>query len=269
MTATVERRGVRIGRRHVEFAGGPAAYLDRGEGGVPLLLVHGFGGDALTWQFNLMALAADRRVVAVDLPGHGESTMDAGTGEVAVLADWLARLIDALGLGRVDLVGHSLGARVALDLAARHRERARRLTLLACAGLGSAVEIDFLRAMRGVRTMEAAGAAVDRLFGVPSPYRDSFAKALLARMSDPASEAPLAAMLERTWEAVQARQGFDWSRLDAPAQLVWGTADGIVPPPAQGDLPPHLPVHLLPGVGHMPHVEAAGRVNALIKDFHS
>lgn len=57
-------------------------YFERGEGGVPLVLVHGFGGDLNNWMFNHEALAAGRRVIALDLPGHGESTKQLVRGDL-------------------------------------------------------------------------------------------------------------------------------------------------------------------------------------------
>ena len=263
------RQGLRLGRRRVEFPGGPAAFLERGSGGVPLLLVHGFGGDALSWQFNLTALAADRRVLAVDLPGHGESTDDPGGGGIDDLADWLARFMDAAGLAVADVVGHSMGARIALSLAGRHPGRVRRMTLLACAGLGASVDLGFLGAMRAVATREEALAAVDRLFGSPFPHREAFAKALLSRMGEPAAAAALGTILEHSAAAIRAGGAFAWERLAVPAQLVWGTADTVVPPPDPAAVPGRIPLHRLDGIGHMPHVEAASRVNALIKEFHA
>jgi pyruvate dehydrogenase E2 component (dihydrolipoamide acetyltransferase) len=58
----------------------PLRYLKRGEGGEPMLLIHGFGGDLNNWLFNHEALAADREGMRLDLPGHGESTKDVGEG---------------------------------------------------------------------------------------------------------------------------------------------------------------------------------------------
>lgn len=267
LAAPVTRPSLRLGRRHVDFPGGPAAYLERGAAGVPLLLIHGFGGDALSWQFNLTALAAGRRVLAVDMPAHGESSLDAGDGSIGALAGWMIRFLDALGLERIDLAGHSMGARVALEMAARHPGRVRRVSLLACAGLGTGVDIGFLRAMADLATMEDAALAVERLFARSSPYRDTFARALLARMTTRDARAPLSAMLEQVHEAVRTGAGFDWTGFAIPCQLIWGTQDRIVPPPHPESVP--VPVHLLEDAGHMPHVEAASRVNDIIKAFHA
>jgi biotin carboxyl carrier protein len=65
----------------VEVGGRLLRYLELGEGGTPLVLVHGFGGDLNNWLFNQPALAAERRVIALDLPGHGESGKSLHTGD--------------------------------------------------------------------------------------------------------------------------------------------------------------------------------------------
>ena len=67
----------------VEVAGRAIRYLTRGEGGTPVILIHGFGGDLNNWLFNHEALAAKRVVHALDLPGHGSSSKDVGDGRSA------------------------------------------------------------------------------------------------------------------------------------------------------------------------------------------
>ena len=69
----------------VEAGGRRIRYLALGEGdGVPIVFIHGFGGDLNNWQFNQEALAAGRPTYALDLPGHGGSTKDLGTGHADV-----------------------------------------------------------------------------------------------------------------------------------------------------------------------------------------
>ena len=104
---------------------------DRGAG-EPLVLLHGVATSRLVWRRVIERLAHDRRVIAVDVPGFGESE-PAGPGfDLDEVAD---RLAAGLGLERFDLVGHSLGGAVAVATAARHPEAVRRLVLVAPAGL--------------------------------------------------------------------------------------------------------------------------------------
>ena len=78
----------------------------------PVVFVHGYGGDKNSWLFVQEPIAADRVTYAVDLPGHGESSKDVGDGTVQSLARVLIGLLDALGISRAHLVGHSMGGAV-------------------------------------------------------------------------------------------------------------------------------------------------------------
>jgi len=89
--------------------------------GRPLLLVHGLGSSWRSWSPILPALEAEREVVAVDLPGFGETPALSGEVSIATLADALGDFISAHNLDGVDVVGSSMGARLALELARRRR----------------------------------------------------------------------------------------------------------------------------------------------------
>jgi len=93
-------------------------YIARGSGR-PLLLVHGLGGSWRSWSPILDALAAEREVVAVDLPGFGSTPPLPGRCTVASLTDALTRFLKGNGLMGVDVVGTSMGARLVLELARR------------------------------------------------------------------------------------------------------------------------------------------------------
>lgn len=97
-------------------------------GGPPLVLLHALGERASDWDGVLPALAPRHRVYALDLRGHGDSGRAAVYSLEAMRDDVLA-VLDALGLDRVDLVGHSMGAVVAYLLAGARPERVGRLVL--------------------------------------------------------------------------------------------------------------------------------------------
>ncbi len=98
---------------------GAIAWREAGRG-PPVLLIHGVGLNADAWEPQIVALSARRRVIAVDMPGHGQSDL---LPDGAGLDDYVAAmagLIDALGLSPVPVVGHSMGALIALGLALDH-----------------------------------------------------------------------------------------------------------------------------------------------------
>lgn len=92
---------------------------ERHGAGRPLLMVHGLGGTARSWDTITPALSRSREVILIDLPGHGRSPALPGRQTVAAYADALAAHMAAKGLETVDLVGSSVGARLVLELARR------------------------------------------------------------------------------------------------------------------------------------------------------
>jgi pimeloyl-ACP methyl ester carboxylesterase len=93
-------------------------YVRRGTG-KPLLLIHGLGGSWRSWQTILDGLALEREVIAVDLPGHGETPPLRGATTVATLADAVTGFVYENDLNGVDVAGSSMGARLVLELARR------------------------------------------------------------------------------------------------------------------------------------------------------
>lgn len=110
------------------LSSGPIAYRQAGSG-FPLLLVHGWGGSSRYWLDTLEAFADMRSVYALDLPGHGETPPLFDITSAERLAKLVIEFADALGLASFDLNGHSLGAAVAVYLAARWPTRVRNLVL--------------------------------------------------------------------------------------------------------------------------------------------
>lgn len=89
--------------------------------GKPLLLVHGLGGSIRSWDTISPALALEREVIAVDLPGHGQTPAESDSGTFAGLARSLDEWLGSEDLAGIDMVGSSMGARVVLEMARRGR----------------------------------------------------------------------------------------------------------------------------------------------------
>ncbi len=108
----------------------------------PVVLLHGLNDSHLTWHRIAPELARDRRVLALDLPGHGNSDRPDASYELAWYAQIVARWIDeALDFAPVDIVGHSLGGGIALGFLAHQRPSIRRLVLAAPGGLGREIAL--------------------------------------------------------------------------------------------------------------------------------
>jgi pimeloyl-ACP methyl ester carboxylesterase len=127
--------------KQVEIDGTPINYVDVGSPGPhePVVLVHGLGGQWQNWLENIPRLAQDRRVLALDLPGHG-LTPEPPDGEISISG--YGRCVDAfcerLGLGKVALVGNSMGGFVTAEVAIQFPDRVSRLVLVSAAGISSA-----------------------------------------------------------------------------------------------------------------------------------
>jgi pimeloyl-ACP methyl ester carboxylesterase len=115
-------------QKNTIIGGRRLSYLDVGEGQDAVLLLHGLAASSRFWTDNLAALSESRRVIAVDLPGFGDSER-AQSQDVDTVVGGLEALCEELDLGAVDVVGHSLGTLLACDLAAREPQRVRRLIL--------------------------------------------------------------------------------------------------------------------------------------------
>jgi pimeloyl-ACP methyl ester carboxylesterase len=98
-----------------------------------IVFIHGVALDHSVWQWQSRYFAHHGfGVLAVDLPGHGRSP-GVTRSSIAGYADWIAQLLDAPGLAKAHIVGHSMGSLIALEVASRHRARVDRLALLATA----------------------------------------------------------------------------------------------------------------------------------------
>jgi pimeloyl-ACP methyl ester carboxylesterase len=118
--------------------GVPIVYEERGGGSPALVLVHGWCGERGFWRATLEALAPAHRVLALDLAGHGSSGADRARWTLASLADDVVAVVEASGAEDVILVGHSMGAPVALLAAARLATRVRGVI-----GVDSLHDVDF------------------------------------------------------------------------------------------------------------------------------
>ena len=128
----------------VEVADGTTLNVHDIGSGRPVVLLHGWALSGEIWDRQVTTLlGAGRRVVTVDLRGHGQSDRPAGGYDVATLAADIATVLDTLDLSEVDLVGWSLGGLAAFRVAARHAERIARLVLIGSCGVAAARQPGF------------------------------------------------------------------------------------------------------------------------------
>jgi pimeloyl-ACP methyl ester carboxylesterase len=116
----------------IENSWGKTYYVDEGEG-FPLLLIHGVGARIENWDAVAELLSRNFRVVRYDLRGHGNSSKVRGPYSLELFAQDAVSLLDHLGISHVGVAGHSLGAMIAIAMAARYPERTDRLAVLSAA----------------------------------------------------------------------------------------------------------------------------------------
>jgi pyruvate dehydrogenase E2 component (dihydrolipoyllysine-residue acetyltransferase) len=253
--------------RELQVLGRTLRCLELGSGGVPVLLLHGFGGDLNTWMFNQPALCADHRTLALELPGHGLSSKDVGAGDPAFFTDVMEAALGALEVERAHVVGHSMGGALAVALATQRPERIASLSLLAPVGLGPDINGAFIDTfMRASRRREAVQALQLLVHDPKLISRTMVEEFLRYKRLDGVAQA--LETIARAWFP-QGRQSVDL--IDAlravavPVQVIWGQEDRIIPVAHAKEAPPSAHVHVLNDAGHLPHMEKAGEVNRLLK----
>ena len=244
------RRG-RITGRDVEQGPQSGIALHRsGTHGPVIVLLHGLFDDHRGWRDLPRRLASlGHRVLVPDLPGHGDSTSQAGSLAIAT------HLIDqALPRGPLHLIGHSLGGAIATGLAQRRGDDICSLTILAPAGLGPAINPDFIDGMLGARTPAALAQALALLDGGPIS-----AMALDQELARLTAARPRQTDLARAL-AVEGQQKIDitadLAQLRCPLRVVFGTKDQILNWQDVARLPARAAIHLIAGAGHLPHLAA-------------
>ncbi len=259
------------GPQSIEVDGRRIVYHDRmpdREDGPPLVLLHGFGGDKDNWLFNIDALAVGRRVLALDLPGHGESAKDIAGGDLAALAGVVLAFLDALSIPRAHLAGHSLGGAVAIAAARAAPERVASLSLIGAAGLGEGVNDDYLTGFIEAQRRKELKTVLQMLFNDPDLVGKDMLEGVSRFKRMDGADAALRAIRDAVFPGgvVTEDVAGALAAYDGPVLAIWGEADRIVPPPS-GGLSGEISVEIIPAAGHMPQLEASSRVNSLMDDF--
>ncbi len=253
----------------VTVPAGTLRFLRHGEGGEPLVLLHGFGGDLNNWLFNIEPLAADRAVYALDLPGHGGSVKQVGDGDVGVLVGAVRAFVDSQGIERAHFAGHSLGALVAAELALADPDRVLSLALVAPAGLGEEIDREYVEGFVAASGRRDLKPVLQRLFADPDLVnRQMVDDVLKYKRLDGVQEAltTLAGRLFPDGRQARVLAG-ELGDGSVPVLVIWGEDDAIIPAAHAEAAPGRAETRVLPAVGHSPHMEAAGEVNRLLEGF--
>ncbi len=252
----------------VQAAGHRIHYLEGGAGGTPVVLLHGIFAEKDHWVDFARPLTGSHRVIAPDLPGFGESSrIDGQAYDYAAQTERLGAWLDALCLPRVHLAGNSMGGTIAALYALRHPDRV--------------ASVAFIGAPHGIRSAQPS--AMDRLIDAGQAPLVAHDAAAFDAMMDlvfaqrPYLPGPILATARtdamrnapsnlRLWRAqlkdrylLQTQVG----GLRPPTLALWGQQDRVFDASGADELRSRLPqarIEMLPGLGHLPMMEAPKEV---------
>lgn len=252
----------------VETPAGRINHLVMGDGaGDPIVFLHGYGGDLNNWMFNQEELASSHTTYAVDLPGHGGSTKDVGAGDLGHLAQAVTAFLDAKGIGKAHLVGHSMGGAVALHLALTQPERVASVTAIAPGGLGPEINMAYIDGFIAEKRAKKLRPVLEMLVHDPALISKDMVEDVLKFKRLDGVDAALAALRDGCFSGGKQVAIFrdQLINLGVPTRVIVGKADQIVPAAHAEGLPASIAVTVFDDAGHMPHMEKAAQVNELIR----
>lgn len=239
-------------------------YLAYGEGDNLVLFLHGFGGDLENWQFVQPLVAENNLTVALDFPGHGQSSKDVSSFEnIENMADLVADFLVTKNFKQAHVVGHSMGGGIALVLAKRHPKLVERLTLISPVSASQSVNADYLNGFIDAARRRDLERVIKTLFGNDELVQRAMVDDLLRyKRMDGVPEA-----LKNFANILLSDATGDYldtlGSLPQSITVLRGDLDKIV----QASMPNDITVRryeMLKDVGHMPHMEAVSEVVSAI-----
>lgn len=241
---------------------------------LPLVFIHGLGGSISSWQFTMGALSESHRMIALDLPGHGNSSKSApavADYSIAALASTVAEVMGASMRKPAVVAGHSLGGAVALQLALAHPALVAGLILIDSAALGSSIGEELTELMGGDAGQETARQLLSLFFEDQKLVSDRGVEEMADFQEHGGWEAQQAvANLAFTGNRQRIFSPEALEKIDQPVLLIWGQHDRVIPladAVAALAVFPDAVLKVLPGIGHVPQVERPAGVATAIDRF--
>lgn len=270
-------------QRWIDVAGRAVNVVELGEG-PSVLFIHGLSGSWQNWLENIPDLARDHRVVALDLPGFGHSSMPRERITMTGYAGIVDELMGRLGMEDAAVVGNSMGGFVALDLALHHPERVGRLVLVAAAGLS----VEHMRNDRGMVALRRLERLITGYNGLIAARADGVSRRARLRRQVLRLVAAHPHLLPAPLVSEQLKASGKPGFLDAvealttypirarlpevgcPTLVIWGALDRLVPV-ADAELfvegIPDARGVVYEDTGHVPMLERPERFNADLRAF--
>ena len=271
---------------HVEMVlhGHRIRYRRAGRGPL-LVLLHGIAGSSATWDGVIPLLSQSHTVVAPDLIGHGDSGKPQGDYSLGAYANVIRDLLEALGLQRGTMVGHSLGGGVTMQFAYQFPERCERIVLVSSGGLGREVHM-LLRAaaLPGAEVVlpwlcvvgrQSVGRVVHALGGMGLRASADLEETWRSFVSLEEPEARRAflhtvrGIIDLGGQRVSAQDRL-YLAAEMPTLIVWGERDPLIP--VRHAIEAHERIRgsrleVFPGAGHFPHRDDPEGFARVLLDF--
>lgn len=254
--AGLDSRQVQVGEFNIHYyEGGP-------QGAETILMIHGFGADKDNWLRFSRPLTARYHVVALDLPGFGDSSKPEASYDVGTQVERLNAFAKAIGLHKLHLIGNSMGGHIAALYAARHPEEVLSVALLNNAGVNApqASEL-FKRLDRGdanpllVRNADDFSNMLDLLFVEKPPLPGSLKQYLAERaMASHDFNQKIFNQLRKRYIPLET----ELAKIQVPTLLLWGDQDQILDVSSIKVMQPLLKqptVVIMQACGHLPMIE--------------
>ena len=255
-----------------EIEGIQVRYYERGSGDSIILLLHGFGGDLDNWMFNFGTLSEKNRLFALDLPGHGKSTKTINDPSIKGMGEFVNKFLAIHNLTSVNIVGHSMGGAIAIQMFLDRPHIVKSLTLIGSAGLGKNINRDYLIGFVESKTPQEMTLVLQQLFADESLVSRQLVEEILNYKLMDGVESTLKEISE-TFFAINQQTNLADNLVDSfkPILLIWGREDKIIPVShaqnfyaAAGK---NVEIKIFESAGHMVHMEKASEVNQCLIDF--
>ena len=262
ITTVVEKIGAPP-RIAVEYAGT----------GEPVLFMHGIGGNRRNWHDQIPAFANYFKTIAWDARGYGDSDDYEGSLDFQSYADDAVRVLDHFALAKINLVGLSMGGRIAMDFAARHADRLKTLVLCdthkGFSGLSPEARAAFVTSrkeplMNGKEPKDIAGPVAKTLIG-PNASQAAY-EALVDSMSRLHKES----YIKSIEASVNMDVRTDLGNIEVPTLVVVGSADRLTTVDMAKSIAADIAgaeLSIIEGAGHLVNIEEPEQFNSIVVDF--
>ena len=269
--------------RYIKVGNVNSRYWSAGEKGSTVILLHGVGCSVEFWERNIVALAREHRVFAVDVVGFGRTDKPEVTYTFELMADFVLDFMNAMGIDEASLVGNSMGGGISLTVAAQAPKRVKKIVLVNPVGLGRGVSpvlrLMTLPVIGNVLTKPGRKGVVRQMqlcLYDPSQASDDFIDRAAAIGTLPGNQRSFLSLLRETANIIGIRKRLiaDFSallkKIKTPILMIWGRQDRILPL-ADGEAAVQKMangrLHIMDRAGHLPQIDKPEEFNATVLEF--